>query len=672
MLFVVFVLLSISVSAQKKKGGGEEEIYDEEYLHEADKRFDKGDYMGALPLYLYLYQQHGAAIEWVKRIGICYMYKADETEKSIEHLESLLKKKPKKIEDFYFHLGRAYHVNYKFDQAIEAFNKCLTMKNTTEKTKALIPLYIEYCNIGKTLYSSPVNVSINNIDGPVNTAEREYHPIITADESRLIFTYRGEKSVGGLQNTMKGPFPGGEYMEDVFISYKTPSGWSEPMSLSESVNTMYHDASVSLSVDGGRLFIYKDSYGTSGDIYISELKGNTWQEPVTLYGDVNSVDWESGATLSPDGKTLYFSSNRAGGKGGKDLYKASLLPDSTWGNVENLGDVINTPNDEEGCFIHPDGRTLYFSSNGTKSMGGYDIFRTNLDASNQWTLPVNLGYPINTAGDDIFFVVSGDGKWGYYASERKEGKGLQDIYKMNIEPLGYNHSLLLVKGIVSKGDSLAEASVIIKNKATGTEVVSTTSNKKTGKYMLTLPLGVDYEIQVKSDTLPIFKESIAAIGLTSYTEKEINVNLLTVVPPPAPIIEPVKEAEPVTKNEEPENVNLSASTTVKAKEEVETEKEAPAPTPTPAPAPQNTGLVFTVQVAAYNLPNNFKFSHLNDLGKVETRKLDDGVTRFTIGNCKSLEEVQALKQKVIDKGVTDAFIVVFEGGKRKLLSDLTK
>ncbi|MFZ6011261.1 MAG: OmpA family protein [Bacteroidota bacterium] len=216
------------------------------------------------------------------------------------------------------------------------------------------------------------------------------------------------------------------------MAKKSGAAWGYAANVGPKVNTPYHDSNLALSADGSTLFIYKDDNG--GDIYYCERQADgTWGEPVPLPGIINSSFEEKSITISKDEKTLYFTSNRPGGYGNTDLYKATKDSKGEWSNTKNLGPKINTEFDEDGPFLDYDGVTLYFSSKGHKGMGGHDIFKAIYDPQkNEWTDPENLGYPINTPDDDIYFISAPDGKRAYYSSVRDDGMGYTDIYMITI------------------------------------------------------------------------------------------------------------------------------------------------------------------------------------------------------------------------------------------------
>ena len=486
-------------------------------LEEATYYFLQGNYLAALPFYskldsLYPNPEHKF------KLGICYLKKADDVKKSIKYLEEVLTEKPK-TEDLYFYLGRAYSMNYRFDDAIRYYNDA-KVKKTSKEILADIDRYIMYCENGKKLIENPIDVKIENIGRPVNSMHAEYVPVISADESIMIYTYRGNKSTGGKQNEYAEPDSKGDYYEDVFMSVKLDGeNWSEPERIGENINTHGHDASLALSANGQKLFVYKDTEGTSGDIYVSELEGYEWGLPTRLDSNINTSHWEGGVSMSADENTLYFSSEKPGGYGKRDIYKSTRKEDGTWGPAINLGSKINTINNDESPFIHPDSRTLFFSSEGHSSIGGYDIFQTVAITDTSWTTPENIGYPINTTGDDKYYVVSADGKRGYYSSAKMGGYGIYDIYVIHLGDLASNRQLILVKGVVTANDSVAEATISVEYAKTRLPYKGYfKSNSATGKYLVILPGATNYNLTFSVPGYSPHVENINAEEITSYKE----------------------------------------------------------------------------------------------------------------------------------------------------------
>ena len=513
-LFTLCLLLILTINAGVYAQDG---MSKSQMSADAEFYFKGENYLAALPLYKAL-DSLNPDIDLKYKLGICYLYKTDEIKRAVELLDMVLEKSPKK-ENLYYYLGRAYAVNYKFDEAIGYYNEALTKKTDKDKIES-IPRYIEYCENGKKLVENPIDVTIENIGKPVNTRYSEYVPVISADESVMIYTYRGDKSTGGRQNEYAEPDPKGRYYEDVFQSVKLGGEtWSEPERIGENINTHGHDASLALSANGQKLFVYKDTEGSSGDLYVSELEGFTWSLPVALDSTINTSDWEGGVSLSADENTLYFASEREGGLGGRDIYKSTRKDDGSWGKAVNLGSTVNTPYNDESPFIHPDGKTLFFSSQGHQSIGGYDIFRTLAISDTSWTTPENIGYPVNTTGDDRYYVVSADGERGYYSSQKIGGYGQHDIYVVHLGDAARKHALVLIKGVVTANDKSAAANILVEYAKTRLPYEGYfKSNSATGKYIVILPSENDYNLTFKVEGFEPHVENINATEITKYTE----------------------------------------------------------------------------------------------------------------------------------------------------------
>lgn len=500
--------------------------HEQELLDDADFFFTQKNYLRALTAYKQLYELYPGGTGYGYKLGICYLYKTDEREKAIGLIEAA-QEAGETDPDLLYYLGRAYHINQKFDEAIATFNKYLESNLLGRKKEKEAKTYIDYCNNGKELVKDPQDMNIRNIGVPVNTASSEYVPVISGDGSVLIYTYRGERSIGGLQNGKLEPDSSGEYYEDVFVSYRLGNTWSKPEGLSN-INTKGHDACIALSPDGRILFLYKSTMKDKGDVYVSRLEGEKWSDPVRLEG-INTNNWEGSVSITADGKTLYFSSDRPGGYGGKDIYRAELMSDGTWGNIKNVGAEVNTSLDEDAPFIHADGRLLHFSSQAHTSMGGYDVFVTSYDGRS-FTKPKNIGYPVNSTGDDIYYVINAEGTEGYYASTTKGGYGEQDIYVVNP---GLSHglkpSLMVVKGKVTVDGKPAEAKITLRIKGNNDPQGRYDSQIGTGNYSVPLPPGFEYSIAYDVKGFATHIEEVNAMKVDTFTEKIIDVALGTPV-----------------------------------------------------------------------------------------------------------------------------------------------
>ncbi|MDF1671865.1 MAG: hypothetical protein P1U41_00030 [Vicingaceae bacterium] len=456
--------------------------------------------------------------------GICYTYFKN---KRGDALKTLLDVKEKNVEfnEVNFYLGKAYAVNRRFDEAIESYQTYLGFEDVPEDQKALARQNIIYCQNAKEYVKDSVAVEIVSIGHPINTEFSEYVPVITPDESMMIYTYSGDRSKGGLLDPSGKPDSDGSYYEDVMVSYKMRDDWLEPESIGENINTNGHDASIALSVDGQTLFIYKQDKKDHGDIYVSRLNADVWGKPEKLEGEVNTDDsWEGSATLTANGKTLYFASDREGGFGGRDLYSATMQPSGSWGEIMNLGSTINTRFDDDAPFIHPDGKTMYFSSKGHNSMGGYDIFYTYL-ASEGWDAPENVGYPVNSIDDDRFYVLSADAKTGYYSTSGRSENGMHDIYSVAPGHFGKRPILALVVGVTKADGEPVDADITVSNDKTGEIEGKYKSNSASGKYMLALTPGNKYKIAIEVEGYETKIDYIDIESLATYVQVEHDFNV---------------------------------------------------------------------------------------------------------------------------------------------------
>ena len=393
-----------------------------------------------------------------------------------------------------YYLGWAYHLNMEFDNAIKYYDKTLLPENFDEEMKIKAVRAIEMCENGKKLIKKPERVTIDNIGKPINSVHDEYAPVISADNQILMFTSRRPGSTGGIVDYS------GKYFEDIYFSQLDSSGkWSEPKNIGGPINTGDHESSVGLSVDGENLLMYRFvAKKGDGDLYFAKRKGRKWKKPELLPGRINSRHHETRACLSFDGTIMYFVSSRPGGQGGKDLYRSLLNKDGKWGKPVTLGSIINTKYDEESPFMHPDGKTLYFSSKGHNSMGGYDIFKSEM-VNGRFGYPINIGHPINTPTDDIHYVLSANGHTAYYASSIEGGLGEEDIYVVNMPAA--NIPLTMVRGEVITSDGRpvnVKIKVIDKENENLLKYVYN-PNPITGKYLIILPPGKNYDMVVEAE-----------------------------------------------------------------------------------------------------------------------------------------------------------------------------
>ncbi|MDQ3192409.1 MAG: OmpA family protein [Bacteroidota bacterium] len=460
------------------------------------------------------------------KIGVCYYNSINEKLKAIPYFEKAVtnlsekyneKKATEKNAPYIslFYLAQVYHLNYDFDQSISTFNHFKTHIGTTDvELNKEIDNYIKMCNNGKIYVQTPIQIEIKNLGQKINSKYPEYSPVLSADESVLIFTSRRPTSEGAIKTEDD------KFYENIFISNKVDGEWSEPLSISPNINSAGHEASIGLSVDGQSLLLYKNE-----GIFISKLNGDVWDVPVKLTENINSKAWEPHASISADGKSLYFTSDRKGGYGGRDIYRSKKLPNGEWGLPLNMGSEINTPYDEDGPFIHPDGKTLFFSSKGHSTMGGFDVFFSTTGEDGKFQKPLNLGYPVNTTDDDIYYVLSADGKRAYYSSSKEGGYGEKDLYQLNF--IEHKETpLALIKGTVRDPyGNVPSVEIIVTDNETEEIVGIYTPNSKTGNYLFILPPGANYNISYEADGYLLKSENIDIPLEANYYEVNKSINL---------------------------------------------------------------------------------------------------------------------------------------------------
>lgn len=342
------------------------------------------------------------------------------------------------------------------------------------------------CDVRKELKSHPVAFNPVNLGPNINSEGSEYINSVSLDEELMFFTRR-EKELAGH--------------ESFYFARKKEGPWNPAIEMSPPVNSPGNQGAMCLSPDGMSIYMTccsrRDSYG-SCDLYVSHRRGSQWSEPENLGDILNSTAWDSQPCLSADGRTLYFVSTRRGGFGGSDIWKSVLQDDGSWSQPQNLGEPINSTGEEMAPFIHQDGRTLYFSSNGLPGMGGADLFISRLDPSGKWSVPTNIGYPVNTKNDEINLVINTGGDAAFISSAKDGGFGNIDIYRFELPQEVRPAHVSYVKGLVfDKTDHHPlSADFELIDLKTGKVVVSSVSDAADGSFILSLPVDQDYALNV--------------------------------------------------------------------------------------------------------------------------------------------------------------------------------
>ncbi|MDD2635271.1 MAG: OmpA family protein [Bacteroidales bacterium] len=476
------------------------------YFYDSEAYMYEENYDEALNLLLKLEEIDPENPNIIYKIGFCYLntrlYKTKAQaylEKAIAHSNPNYKadnhrERTTPLES-YLYLGIAYRMNYKFELSLQTFADLRDLLDPSNpEDKILIDLtnrQEDITNNAIYYYENPVDAILKNMGPTINSEYADHSPIIDISESMLIFTSKRPGQGESLENQD----------EDIFISKSNNYIWGKPNRLGEPVNTDIHnEAAIGLSINGKQMFFFRSAMNDKGNIYITESEdGYNWTNPKFLREDVNSKYRETHATMTPDGNSIFFTSDRKGGYGGTDIYVMRKLPNNKWSEPQLLPAEVNSAYDEESPFVHPDGVTLFFSSKGHSTMGGYDVFYSEMYKDGTFSEPTNLGYPINTPDDDVSYVMNMDGRRGYIATVKDEGYGDLDLYEI-LQSGIYDNDLIVYDGIVSDINNNIPEDLIISVRDVKTEeyVGIYRPNKIDGRYLLVLLPDITYEISYEA------------------------------------------------------------------------------------------------------------------------------------------------------------------------------
>ncbi len=486
----IFLLLSASLHSQTPSP---KQI--NKQLKDAAFYFEGEDYMNALTEYKKVLLMDKKNETANLNALICRLKISQPVDSVLDYVDKI---QNSKLPEAMYYLGKVNHQLRNFDVAVDYLNK---YNNIDQKKRAIntdeTNHMIEICNNAKKEIAHPHRSIITNLGEEINSPYPDYVPVITADESVMYFTSRREGSSSNVKDAY------GNYHEDVYISYNTYGKWGKPENIGPPINSETHDACVALSPDGQRMIVYRTAADlVTGDLYVTKatqsFSGMKWG-PLQKYGnEINSQFIETSACFSSDTSEIYFSSNRPGGYGGKDLYRIKKLPNGRWALPFNLGKEINTPYDDDDPYLHPDGMTLFFSSKGHNTIGEYDVFKSVLDQeTNTFSKAENLGYPINSVNNDRFFVLSGDGKHGYYSSVKEDSKGSSDIYMIDTR-FGDN-DLIVKSAFIYRDGTPGKAKITLLDTETKQVAGIFSASAKTGKFVLALNPLKYYKVIVEEE-----------------------------------------------------------------------------------------------------------------------------------------------------------------------------
>jgi outer membrane protein OmpA-like peptidoglycan-associated protein/tetratricopeptide (TPR) repeat protein len=494
-------------------------------LRLAEKYFDNGSYDEALKYYQILLDSDPDNMDYFYAIGQCYEY-GNQKEKALEYYLKVYEKFPLYSTTLKAKIAVGYHLSTQFDNALK-FYELASKDLIPGMPRKQIKYLMAQCSTGKALIKKRINIRVENMGSAINTFADEYGPCFTLDENTLFFTSNRPTALGDTNRNT------GKKYDDVYIAQQKYGKWTPAQNIDAPVNTNRYESALCVTADGQELYFYRND--GQGDIFTSKLKGTTWQPPKPLSKNINSAYLETSVFISADGQYLFLTSDKKGGYGGRDIYYCKKQPNGTWSNPINCGPKINTQYDEDCPFLHPDGETFYFSSNSTKSMGGYDVFVCKWSEKNVSEV-YNMGYPLNTPDEDINFVISADGKRGYYASGRTGGLGGKDIYVIYFVdtkspqfasiPITPKKLLVMtgtVKDALTKKPLGAEISVLSYQK--NSVVAQSQANEASGSFQFALPNGDMYAIDAYFPGYELYSENIEIDEKADFGKKQVEILL---------------------------------------------------------------------------------------------------------------------------------------------------
>ena len=469
----------------------------------ARHEFNDNNMRGAMLIYREVLQSDANNAAALYGTSECY-YNLKKYKLALEYLNKALEKEPSISSESDFFRGQIYHRTAKLDDAIAAFDTFLAKEKPSTYEYELATQYRLQCLYARDMMKKPVDVSIENMGNLINSRYDEYTPSISADGNTIVFTARRNDTKGGRMDE-EGDY---KYFEDIYYSNydETTKEWSQSIAVEGNLNTETYDAVLSIFPSGNGMYVYKNTVSSTGDIYFSEYRPGTkeWSAAQKMPRPINTSYFEGSISMTADGTTVYFVSERPEGEGQGDIYVATKKGES-WTSPKNLGAVVNTDLDEKFVFIHPNGKTLFFASNGHQTMGSYDIFKTEY-VNGEWSVPINLGYPINTVNEESTFSLTKDNKTLMIAAEYEDSFGERDIYKIDVskyELLSGDYAKstagqILVSCTYKAGEPaknvLIEAYYVSNNK-----LVTSVETDKAGRAKLNLPGNETYKIVTSID-----------------------------------------------------------------------------------------------------------------------------------------------------------------------------
>lgn len=475
----------------------------------ATEHFNDGNFSEALVDYLDLLQEDPENVKFNYRAAVCYLNTNIDKAKAVPFLEKVVKNEEANPNAYYL-LGRAYHFAYRFNEAIKMYEKFKKLDGGNDENIGDVNKQIEYCYNAIELMKFPLDISFRNLGKNINSVNKDYYPFVPKDESFIIFNSKRDDGSEKMIN--------GNYHSEIYFSQVKNGTFAKARKLDQNVNTL--DGSeeiVGMSSDGKILLLYFENNKYYGDLFIAEFEDNTVANVTKLPKVINSKNHEIAASITKKGDAVYFASDRDGGYGGVDLYVSLKLPNGEWAPAQNLGPSVNSPFDEDFPNITADNKTLYFSSKGHTSMGGYDIFKASWDqVKRNWTDVKNVGYPLNTPEDNTNYRESESGRTGYISAIRKGGSGNYDLYSVTFNEVDPEYTV--IKGFVTPEDTssvIKDVFISVLDLHTDEIYGSYLTNPITGRYIIILPPG-KFNMMVEVPGYKMYMEDVDILGKSSF------------------------------------------------------------------------------------------------------------------------------------------------------------
>jgi len=485
-----------------------------------NKMFDLGNFQRAKEIYRDQYKKNLTDEKIKYKFGVCLVntYELDDGIKILESLTKTLNTTPK----VWYYLGRAYHLSNRYDKAISMYKKYITINGAEIEFIVRSKRNISMCNNAKIIVKKPLNISFENLGKRVNSSGREYLPIITPDESLLLYSTRRQGTTGRIYDLK------GYYTADIFLAKYNYENWSKARSVG-SPNSYGNEQTAGISENGKYALYYVNNPKSKNNLQISEKNRSSFKRSIKINSSKisNGTKVQITATIANDGNYLIFSSDKIGGIGKQDLYFCKKLPNDEWADPVGLGNTINTKFDESYPYLTNNGQTLYFASTGHNSMGGYDIFVSHFDLTKkEWSKPENVGYPLNTPYNNTSICFTQNKKYAYVAAHRKDSYGDLDLYKVNFKDSVPSYTT--IKGFVLDADSNSlnmPLTIEVFDKNTEELYGLYEVNPIKGNFIMILPPN-NYEINIDIPEQDSFKQSFNVLGRNKFkNETEHNITV---------------------------------------------------------------------------------------------------------------------------------------------------